>query len=253
MTTSGATQNNSYGWLTSSETGFGRFLVGGLLASLFPPRCLLCGSATTGVKVLCKQCAAKLHSLEGMRCRRCQEALDDIRLDLCHSCGTRTWGFDLARSLGSYKGAWGDLVRALKFDGERAVARLLCVRLAAYLADEEPFGTIDVVTYVPMSRSDRRKRGFNQAHLLAQGIGRRIGISARRLLLKVRETPPQAALPASERRENLRGAFHLIRSGRGKVLLIDDIFTTGSTVEACAHTLKSGGHKEVFVLTVARA
>jgi len=125
--------------------------------------------------------------------------------------------------------------------------------LAAYLADEEPFGTIDVVTYVPMSRSDRRKRGFNQAHLLAQGIGRRIGIPARRLLLKVRKTPPQAALPASERRENLRDAFRLIRSGKGRVLLVDDIYTTGSTVEECAHTLKSGGYEAVFVLTVARA
>jgi len=125
--------------------------------------------------------------------------------------------------------------------------------LAAYLADEEPFGTIDVVTYVPMSRSDRRKRGFNQAHLLAQGIGRRIGIPTRRLLLKVRKTPPQAALPASERRENLRDAFRLIRSGKGRVLLVDDIYTTGSTVEECAHTLKSGGYEAVFVLTVARA
>jgi predicted amidophosphoribosyltransferase len=73
------------------------------------------------------------------------------------------------------------------------------------------------------------------------------------LLVKEHRTLPQAGLSARERRENLRGAFHLIRSGEGNVLLIDDIFTTGSTVEACARALKSGGYKEVFVLTVARA
>ena len=253
MIMSGDTQTSSYVWRPSSEPHLVTRVAEGLASVLFPPRCLLCGEGTERLALLCERCTQELPTLDGTRCHRCQEPLPEEGLDLCRACGTRNRGFDLARSLGSYASGWGRLVRALKFDGERAVARLLCARLAAYLTDEEPFGTIDVVTYVPMSRSDRRKRGFNQAHLLAQGIGRRIGIPARRLLLKVRKTPPQAALPASERRENLRGAFHLIRSGRGKVLLIDDIFTTGSTVEACAHTLKSGGHKEVFVLTVARA
>lgn len=253
MTTNGGIRTSWSAWPLSSKSRWVRQGITDLLALAFPPRCLLCGAATEGVKVLCERCAAELPSLEGVRCRRCQEALNDIRLDLCHSCGTRAWEFDLARSLGSYKGAWGNLVRALKFDGERAVAQLLCTRLAAYLTDEEPFEKIDVVTYVPMSRSDRRKRGFNQAHLLAQGIGRRIGIPAHRLLEKVRKTPPQAALLAHERRKNLRGAFRLIRSGKGRVLLVDDIYTTGSTVEECARTLKGGGYEAVYVLTVARA
>jgi ComF family protein len=133
------------------------------------------------------------------------------------------------------------------------VARFLSSYLAAYLAHTRPFGHFDVVSYVPMSRVDQRSRGFNQAQLLATGLAKRLGLPLMTLLIKEHRTLPQAGLSARERHENLRGAFHLIRFGRGNVLLIDDIFTTGSTMEACARALKSGGYKEVFVLTVARA
>jgi len=133
------------------------------------------------------------------------------------------------------------------------VSRFLSSCLAGYLTHIRPFGHFDVVSYVPMNRVDRRARGFNQAQLLATGLAKRLGLPLMALMVKEHKTLPQAGLSARERRENLRGAFHLIRSGKGNVLLIDDIFTTGSTVEACAHTLKSGGYKEVFALTVARA
>jgi len=145
------------------------------------------------------------------------------------------------------------VLHALKFGHERAVARFLSQRLAAYFNTVEPFGDVETITYVPMSRRDRRKRGFNQAQLLANGLGRQVGIPICKTLAKVRATSPQAALSARERRSNLRGAFQLIRSGTEKVLLVDDIYTTGSTVQECARTLKSGGYKAVYVLTVARA
>lgn len=253
MTTSGGTQTSFCGWRISSEFGIGRWVGEGLLSLLFPPRCLLCGTAIDTLRILCEQCGAQLPTLDGVRCRRCQEPLDDSRLELCRSCGTRPRGFDLARSLGPYEGEWGELVCALKFERERAVARLLSAAMAAYSVTEEPFGAFEKITYVPMSGADQRGRGFNQARLLARGIGRRLKIPVFRLLSKVRQTPRQAVLPARERRGNLRGAFRLIRSGKGRVLLVDDIYTTGSTVEECARTLKSGGYEAVFVLTVARA
>jgi len=148
---------------------------------------------------------------------------------------------------------WGELIRALKFERERAVARFLSAALAAYVKQENPFGDVDLITYVPMSRADRRARGFNQAALLAHGLGRRIGIPVVRLLAKVRQTRPQAELTAAERRKNLRGAFSVVRSGEGTVLIVDDILTTGATVEECARALKAGGYGPVFVLAVARA
>ena len=225
----------------------------GPLAVLFPPYCLLCDKPTARLNILCDDCIADLPHLVGPRCSQCQELLADPSLDLCRACGTRERWFDNALSLGPYEGAWGRLVRSLKFDREPAVARFLSARMADFLHMEDPFGDIDVITYVPMTRRAMRARGFNQAKLLARGLAKRIDRPMTRLLAKGSETQPQARLSARARRENLRGAFHLIRSVSGKVLLVDDIFTTGSTVEECAHTLKSGGCEEVFVLTVARA
>jgi competence protein ComFC len=104
-----------------------------------------------------------------------------------------------------------------------------------------------------MTWGDRRRRGFNQARLLAEGVGHDLHLPVRSLLVKAHRTPPQAGLPAAEREKNLRGAFRLVRSQTGRVLLVDDIYTTGSTVEESAHVLKRGECERVFVLTVARA
>ena len=253
MITNGGTRTSSFGWRsTSFLKPLGKWGEG-LLSLLFPPRCALCGGASDGLDPICPDCAARLPRLEGPRCYICQEELKDPALDLCPTCGTRGRGFEIARALGPYDSGWGALVREFKFEKELAIARFLAARLAEYVRKEGPFGKIDRITYVPMTRTDRRARGFNQARILARGLARRLGISVERLLVKVRQTPAQAALSAAERRNNLRGAFKVVRSGRGTVLIVDDILTTGATVEECARTLKTGGYARVYVLTVARA
>ncbi len=225
----------------------------GLLSLLFPPSCVLCGEPCEGLDPVCPDCAARLPQLEGPRCYICQEGLKDPSLDLCPVCGTRGRGFELARALGPYNSGWGTLVRELKFNKEPAIARFLASRLAEYVHREKPFENIDIITYVPMTKADRKTRGFNQAKMLACGLGRKLDIPVRQLLAKVRQTPAQVDLPAAERRKNLRGAFEVVTSGQGAVLIVDDIFTTGSTVEECARALKIGGYTRVYVLTVARA
>jgi len=112
---------------------------------------------------------------------------------------------------------------------------------------------VDLVTFVPMTSVDRRVRTFNQAELLARGVARRLDLPVFELLKKVRRTQPQSRLPAAERRRNLREAFRLLRFGTERVLLVDDICTTGATLEACAREMKRGGYRSVVVLTTARA
>ncbi len=253
MITNGGTRTSSSAWRnTSFPDRIGKWGEG-IISLLFPPRCILCGGEVERLAPVCERCAAALPGLSGPRCVQCEEPLTDPRVDLCPACGARNRGFTVARSLGPYASGWGALVRALKFDKERAVARFLAERLAGYVRTHDPFGPIDIITYVPMTRTDRRARGFNQAQLLAHGLGKRLGVPVRRLLTKVRQTPAQAKLSARERRKNLRNAFSVVRSGEGAVLIIDDIYTTGATVEECAQVLKEGGYGPVYVLTVARA
>jgi len=190
--------------------------------------------------------------MDGPRCDQCGDVLGDPLVDLCLACGTNIRAFDRIVSLGPYDVGWGALVRALKFDGEKAVARYLGRRLAAAARDNGLVEAVDLVTFVPMTRADRRARGFNQSRLLARTTAHRIGRPVRRSLRKVRRTPPQGVLGAAARRENLRDAYRAVRSGGERVLLVDDICTTASTADACAAALRRAGHPYVAVLTVAR-
>lgn len=191
--------------------------------------------------------------MTGDRCSVCGAGVDDPQIDLCRSCGTRERGFDRLVALGPYEGPWGDMVRALKFDRERAVGRWLSDALTDVVRRDTAIGDVDFITYVPMAFDERRARGFNQAQVLARGVARRLRLPLRRTLIKTRGTRAQAALSATKRRENLRGAFRAVPSKGARVLLVDDIATTGSTAEECARTLKRAGFVSVDVLVVARA
>jgi ComF family protein len=224
-----------------------------VVALLYPPECALCGEALTSLRLLCKRCESGLPTLVGHRCRRCGEAVEDPLVDVCLSCGTQDRAFDRLIALGPYQGGWNQLACAFKFEKEQAIGRWLSERLGD-LARREGLGdAVDLITYVPMTGPERRSRGFNQAGVLARGVAKRLGVPMRKTLAKVRRTPPQRELAARERRGNLREAFRLLRWGKERVLLVDDIFTTGSTVDECARTLKRGGYSSVIVLTIARA
>jgi ComF family protein len=111
----------------------------------------------------------------------------------------------------------------------------------------------DAVTWVPLSRKRRARRGFDQAELLARALARRLDVPARRLLVRRRDTREQARATAQERRRALRGAFSGVGLVPGRVLLVDDVVTTGSTVAACASTLRRAGAHRVVVAAAARA
>ena len=222
-------------------------------AALYPPRCVLCSAPTPGLSPFCSPCLAKLPAWSSPRCQRCGEQLPDPELDLCIPCGTQLRAVDRFLALGPYDGGWRVLLRALKFEREpaigKAMGRLAVERLRAELANY----SLDCVTYVPMHAAAQRARGFNQARVLANAISHELGIPLVRSLKKTRSTVPQAQLSAAERRANLKGAFRRLRCEGEHVLLVDDICTTGTTLEACAQALKQGGIRSVTALAVARA
>ncbi len=217
----------------------------GAVALLYPPRCYLCDAPLREPTPLCGPCLGGLERLRGDLCAVCGIPVPP-GIDLCRDCAVEPRPFAYARAIGPHRGALRALVLGLKYGGESALARTL----AGLLAEALPTGT-DLIAYVPPDPARRKRR--HAAELLARELSRQVGIPVRPLLAKTRSTPPQVSLPHAERRESVRGAFAARTRGRGeRVVLVDDVYTTGSTASACATALVDAGFGEVVVLTVAR-
>jgi ComF family protein len=154
-----------------------------------------------------------------------------------------------AQAIGTYDATLRDVIHALKYDGRRSIAPRLSQLMATH--GQDVLRDADLVVPVPLHPRRQRQRGFNQADDLAHGLG----VTVARLLRRVRSTQPQVDLPAESRRTNVRHAFAL----RGPhlpsaaiVVLVDDVATTGATLESCARVLKQAGVKNVRALTAAR-
>ena len=170
----------------------------------------------------------------------------------CGLCRNGLRGFDSAYSFGAYEGVLRELIHIYKYGRVKTLARPLGDLLAAALPRDQRF---DFVVPVPLHWQRRWQRGFNQSALLAQSIARRTGIPMLRALGRVRSTAAQAGLSNTNRRKNVSTAFRCRRpaSVAGKrILLIDDVMTTGSTAAACAIALKRAGATKVALLAVAR-
>ena len=167
----------------------------------------------------------------------------------CALCRSGLRGFDAAYSFGSYEGALRELIHLLKYGKVHPLAAPLSRLLVRAMPLDETF---DEIVPVPLHWRRRLQRGFNQAELLARGLSRATGIPLRRALRRVSATSVQAGLSNTARRKNVTGAFRSRLVTGKRILLIDDVMTTGSTATACAIALKRAGAKRVALLTVAR-
>jgi ComF family protein len=168
---------------------------------------------------------------------------------VCEECKNVDLGFESARAPLKYVGVGKQVVHALKYRGYRRVVERLAVPLMLQILSEESF---DAVVPVPLHRSRQRKRGFNQAELLARGVAGKMKATVSDTLEVVRSTRDQVELSAAQRRANVAGAYAATAPLRGKLLLVDDVFTTGATMSACAATLLRAGAREVHALTLCR-
>ena len=220
----------------------------GLLDALYPLECAGCGG---GGKVICDRCAAGLPVLSPPFCEVCAAPGDFIR---CPPCTDITPAFDGIRAPFLYAGVIRRAILAFKYGGTRAAGRPLGGMLADYLADNPLPG--DLVTAVPMHPRRRRERGYNQAELLAREASRRLGLACQGdLLVRSRYVEPQAGTAnAAERVANVAGSVALNGSrdiAGARVILVDDVATTGNTMQVCAEALKGAGAESVWGLTLA--
>jgi ComF family protein len=226
---------------------------------IFPPLCLGCALPLSPEAdgELCARCARETDFLSGAKCVRCGRVFqaDEAEDHFCGNCLDRPPDFDLARAAAGHSGPLAQAVRGFKYNRRLSLGPGLSRLLTGVLRELDRPG--DLVVPVPLHRRRLRERGFNQAWLLARRAARDLGLPARGdWLRRIRFTPPQVGLSDSERRANMRGAFsagpRADFTGR-RVILVDDVLTTGATVDACARVLKAAGAETVTVVTVTRA
>jgi ComF family protein len=215
-----------------------------LLDVLLPPTCAACGADGWP---LCADCTDRVGVMSPPWCERCGRPWEES-LGSCADCPPPS--IDRARAPFLYEGALAKAVRGMKFSGWHALGRHLAGAMAQVAADLLP---ADLITWVPLSRRRRARRGFDQAQVIAGEVASRLDLPVRPLLRRTRDTPAQARKGGAERRLALRDAFVATSDPPGRVILVDDVLTTGATAAACAEVLTRAGSERVSVLTAARS
>ena len=218
---------------------------------MLPPSCVLCGRAGVGGRDLCSGCVAELPYIQSS-CARC--AIPLPQAGTCGRCQQNVSSFDLVYATFSYQPPIAQLIQGLKFNSQLYNARLLGELMAENLSSQH-VELPDALIPVPLHAARLRERGFNQALALARPIAKKLALPlAAGCCQRVRSTSAQTGLDAKARRRNLKGAFELVRKlDVTHVAILDDVMTTGSTVEILASTLKQAGVERVDVWLCARA
>ncbi|NJD05614.1 MAG: ComF family protein [Methylococcaceae bacterium] len=220
---------------------------------LYPGSCLLCGGPGSDRLDLCSACRADLPVILHA-CARCGIPLEaEFGGAVCGACLKKPPAMDSTVALFRYEEPLRLLIHELKFRHQLAVARLLGELLAASMARRET--APQVLIPVPLHPRRFRERGFNQSTEIARIVSRRLGIPLdSRSCCRIRLTAPQTTLPAEQRRRNIRNAFRIDgRPNFGHAAIVDDIVTTGATVNELARTLRRAGARRIEVWAIARA
>lgn len=228
------------------------------LNALYPPHCASCLADTPSGIHLCEKCAAQAPAIKAPYCRQCSQPFEGAieGTFVCAQCRDRRLHFDCAVARYRSRGVVREFIHRFKYERHFYLRRPLADWLAETLEDEritsQPF---DFLVPVPLHSARYRERDFNQADVLAKLLSKRAGKPVLAALKRIRYTTTQTRLHREERMENLRNAFRvrhapLVQSRH--LILVDDVFTTGSTVEECARVLRQAGAASVRVVTVAR-
>jgi ComF family protein len=240
-----------------------RGALGALASVLLPAPCRICEKELLSASrvPVCAECLAAIAPLRGTLCARCGRLmLSPVAAVLpephCQLCRRGAYDFDLARSFGVYDEAMVRAIVLLKYHAVKPLGEWLAERLAETVAAAPEKLAADVVVPVPLHPLRQRERGYNQAELIARPLARRLGLPLKPYLLaRTRPRPEKLKLTRRERWLSVRGAYAMRGTGRidkVRVLLVDDVFTTGATLDACSRALRGAGAARVVGLTVAR-
>ena len=223
---------------------------------IYPLHCASCSAPLEAANKagVCDKCLARIRPNPRPNCRKCGRAADSTRT--CKECRTTKLYFNRAHSACLYEGPLKEIIHRFKYNGALVLAGPLSGLMIDF-ANNNPavLENIDLISYVPLGAKRLRKRTFNQSQLLAARLAKEFGLELCHALSKPRPTRNQNELSRDERLSNLEGAFTVrqeVNITGMRILLVDDVMTTGATLSECAKVLKASGAKEVRCLTLAR-
>ncbi|HHE38551.1 MAG TPA: ComF family protein [Candidatus Cloacimonetes bacterium] len=234
---------------------FLKVLADNFLDLIFPKNCLNCNSGLDqNEDIICRNCESSLVFLSESICKVCGKPLEN---NICKTCSNTEHFFDKARSVFLFEKTLRNVIHNLKYEEMTKIGKYLGKFASVYLKENNPFENIDFIAPVPLHKVKKRIRGFNQSEYISRKIAADMNWNhIPDLVLRKRFTDSQTRLSRAGRQKNVSNAFLLNKKYDMKnknILLIDDVFTTGSTVNSISKHLKDNGVNKVFVLTVARA
>ena len=225
-----------------------------ILNILFPRRCPVCGEIVKSAgSLICPSCFQELSFVKSPVCKKCGKEIVNETMEYCEDCMSHRHVFEYGVALVNYDETARRSMVQIKYKNKREYLDFYGTAMA--LRYEKAIGRmqVDAIVPIPIHKSRRRKRGFNQAEVLADVMAERLKLPVEPgMLVRTKKTLPQKELSAMDRLRNLSGAFcaGTIPDGVRSVLLVDDIYTTGSTIEACARALKAAGIERIYFAVI---
>ena len=221
---------------------------------VFPPRCPVCGQIRPGnCGGICPECRKNLHYITEPRCLKCGKQLEEEEQEYCRDCKNAKHLFVQGRALYEYESVAGALYR-FKYKGRKEYGRVFGEEMAFFMEDYIRRIQPDALIPVPMYSGKKRIRGYNQAQVLAEAMGEYLNLPVETgLVRRIRNTKALKSLNSKERLNNLKNAFILDGNGvkLNTIVIVDDIYTTGSTIDSVAKVFLEAGVKRVYFLTLA--
>ena len=220
---------------------------------LYPPRCVICDKVVSPGETVCPACRKKIHTIQEPVCMKCGKPLLNVRKEFCGDCEKKKHSFTQGKSLWVYETEVKKSIYRFKYQNKREYARGYAEEIAKEYGDWIKKKRIQAIVPIPLYKKKQRKRGYNQAQVLAKELGRVWNLPVYTdLLIRIRDTKPQKMLNDTERKNNLKRAFKTTKNivQLKHILLIDDIYTTGSTLDAAAAALLAAGAGEVYTCCI---
>ncbi len=225
-----------------------------VLAGLYPVKCPFCGKRTGGVQVqACPSCRRRLPFINGPRCFRCGKPVNSGEIEYCMDCTKESHYFTQGISLWSYDQSVKQAVYRFKYKNQRCYGAYFGKEIIRQYYNQIRAWNADAIIPVPIHKNRYRQRGYNQAELIAQSISPYIRVPVEtNLVERIKNTKPQKELNDKERQKNLKNAFKINENSvkLKKVIIVDDIYTTGATVDVIAELLLHGGISDIYVITL---